>query len=317
MPIKNLILLVKILFSAGLIWYASSKIDLSNSLVQIKNISLGWGLVTIFLFYIQLSVAALRFKFLFEILQNPASYTQCFNSTLVGYFFSQTLISFIGGDAMRTLRMSQTGISVKTCISAVLLDRISGLVGFMLMFTLTLPFLLRYLPYETMLSSLVVVVVAFIIGVLSVFIFFKLPFKKIPFKWLEAISNLSKQFITRLVTFYGLFTFIIPSIFINILNCFIFYFISIGLSINVSFLDMLILLQPVFFLSMLPISISGWGVREGATIFALGLAGISNVDSLSISIVFGLTLIAISLPGGMIWLFSKNQLSKDGLKKLH
>jgi uncharacterized membrane protein YbhN (UPF0104 family) len=305
MNFKNLTFLVKILFSVTLIWYASSRIDLSDSFAQIKNISLKWGLTAIVLFYIQLSISALRYKFWFGILQSPVSYMQCLNATLVGYFFGQTFISFIGGDAMRTLRMSQAGISVKICISAVILDRLSGLAGLMTMFILTLPFLLNYLPYDTMLSSLVGIVLTSLVGALSVFILSKLPFKKIPFKWLEVIFDLSRQFLARLGTLYGFFAFIILSIFINILNCLIFYVISLGLFINVSLLDLLILLQPVFFLSMLPISISGWGVREGATVLALGFVGVSAEESLSISIVFGLALILISLPGGVIWLFSK------------
>jgi hypothetical protein len=91
---------------------------------------------------------------------------------------------------------------------------------------------------------------------------------------------------------------------INAMNCLIFFAIAHGLHIDVSLADMLVMLPPVFFLSMLPISVSGWGVREGASVVALGLAGLTASDSLAISVCFGLGLIVISLPGGLIWLIS-------------
>ena len=52
---------------------------------------------------------------------------------------------------------------------------------------------------------------------------------------------------------------------------------------------------------MLPISFAGWGVREGAMVTALGLVNIPINVSLASSILFGLFLLLISLPGSMLW----------------
>ena len=61
-------------------------------------------------------------------------------------------------------------------------------------------------------------------------------------------------------------------------------------------------LVPLILLSMLiPLTISGWGLREGAAAALLPLAGASASDGLAASIAFGLVFLAASLPGAL-WL---------------
>lgn len=52
---------------------------------------------------------------------------------------------------------------------------------------------------------------------------------------------------------------------------------------------------------MIPISIAGWGVREGAMVVGLGLVGVSSSTALSVSLLFGGVLVVVGLLGGLIW----------------
>jgi len=55
---------------------------------------------------------------------------------------------------------------------------------------------------------------------------------------------------------------------------------------------------PVVLLSMLiPITVGGWGVREGAAVALLPLAGVSASGALAASILFGLVALAATMPG--------------------
>ena len=85
------------------------------------------------------------------------------------------------------------------------------------------------------------------------------------------------------------------------------YVLAAGLEIEISFLDCFFLVPPVILAMTLPISIAGWGVREGAMIVALGLIGVSQESALVLSILFGLGITLAALPGGVIWLFSRNR----------
>ena len=59
-----------------------------------------------------------------------------------------------------------------------------------------------------------------------------------------------------------------------------------------------LVLVPVILLAMLvPLTISGWGVREGAAVALFPLAGIAAVEGLAASVAFGLVFFVAALPG--------------------
>jgi uncharacterized membrane protein YbhN (UPF0104 family) len=83
------------------------------------------------------------------------------------------------------------------------------------------------------------------------------------------------------------------------------YFVARSLSIGLSLLDCLVLMQPVTLLTSLPISIGGWGVRETAMIGLLGLVGVPASAALVLSVELGLLTMVVSLPGLVLWFMVK------------
>ena len=77
-----------------------------------------------------------------------------------------------------------------------------------------------------------------------------------------------------------------------------------GVGAQLSVTDAGILIPPVVLLTAVPISISGWGVREGAMVACLGLAGVPSEQALSVSLLLGAISVIIGLVGGAIWLAS-------------
>ena len=126
-------------------------------------------------------------------------------------------------------------------------------------------------------------------------------------KALNDDADVSGRVLKRIATPKGAAAFFGYSIAINLLNIVIFFAIANSLNIALGLFNCLVLLPPVFFMSMLPISISGWGVREGTAILALGLVGIPASQALAISVTFGLGLMLISLPGGALWIMSRRR----------
>jgi uncharacterized membrane protein YbhN (UPF0104 family) len=97
------------------------------------------------------------------------------------------------------------------------------------------------------------------------------------------------------------------SLAIHVFNVAVIYVLALGLTIDLSYWHCLLLAPPVMFLSMLPISVAGWGVREGAMIVALGLVGVTPAHSVALSVCFGIAVLAISLPGGLLWLLHRGE----------
>jgi uncharacterized membrane protein YbhN (UPF0104 family) len=84
------------------------------------------------------------------------------------------------------------------------------------------------------------------------------------------------------------------------------YLCARGMNIQLGFGAALMTIPAIMLVSMVPISFAGWGVREGAMIFGLGLIGIGATDALAVSVTFGLLQIVIGLPGGVLWLTRGN-----------
>jgi hypothetical protein len=66
--------------------------------------------------------------------------------------------------------------------------------------------------------------------------------------------------------------------------------------------DAVVLVTVMVGITLVPISISGWGLRELAVISLLGRYGIAPEKALLFSVCFGLTLAIGSLPGALAWL---------------
>jgi uncharacterized membrane protein YbhN (UPF0104 family) len=79
-----------------------------------------------------------------------------------------------------------------------------------------------------------------------------------------------------------------------------------------SFFNALLLMPPIMLISTAPISIAGWGVRETALVLAFAYAGLSQSDALVVSILFGATMFAFGIIGGIIWLASGMKLRLPG-----
>jgi hypothetical protein len=75
-----------------------------------------------------------------------------------------------------------------------------------------------------------------------------------------------------------------------------------SLDIEVDILTCVVLVPPVLLISTLPVSLAGWGVREAAMVVAMSYAHVGTADALLLSIAFGCIVMAMGLPGGILWL---------------
>ncbi len=304
---RHALLAAKLIFTAGLLWYVASKFDLQEALAQLRNMDAGWMLLLLGIFYVQLGLGALRFREFLRVLGTELDVARAIDASLIGYFFSQTFISFVGGDAMRVLRASQSGISLQIAAKAVILDRASGFAGMMVLILAVLPFTLPRIIDPAMKLSLLLMIAVAVAGAIAVLLAARLPQAFRRFRLFDAVADVASRVLRRITSPRGFAAFFGYSVAINFLNIVLFFLIGTALGIFLDFRDCLILLPPVFFVAMLPISVSGWGIREGVAILALGLAGVPAAQALAISVGYGLGLILISLPGGILWLFVRKK----------
>jgi len=61
---------------------------------------------------------------------------------------------------------------------------------------------------------------------------------------------------------------------------------------------------PVMLITMMPISIAGWGVREATMGLAFGFAGLASNEGVNISLLFGAVYFIVGAVGGLVWILS-------------
>jgi len=80
---------------------------------------------------------------------------------------------------------------------------------------------------------------------------------------------------------------------------------SVGSALDVP--QALFLLPPVILISAIPISIAGWGLREGAMVAAFAYAGLPEGDGFIVSLLIGVSQFLIGAAGGLVWITSSDR----------
>lgn len=112
--------------------------------------------------------------------------------------------------------------------------------------------------------------------------------------------------------------FTILLIFLFQLSCIICVFLIFkAFNTSISFYHHLAFLPLILILSIVPISISGFGIREGGFVYFYGLIGINGGISLLASLLYYSVLVLVPVTIGMIlYIFGEAGLKKDNLSKL-
>ncbi len=89
---------------------------------------------------------------------------------------------------------------------------------------------------------------------------------------------------------------------ITICNLSAFAFSAQAVAVDLSVSETLSLVPILLFAMLIPLTVSGWGMREGAAAFILPLADVSTTDAIAASILFGIAILVSVLPGFAIGL---------------
>jgi uncharacterized membrane protein YbhN (UPF0104 family) len=91
-----------------------------------------------------------------------------------------------------------------------------------------------------------------------------------------------------------------------------------ALGITLGLVDGAIVMLGMLLAALIPVSIGGWGVREGVAVMLMGPTGIPAAAAVAISILFGLAMTVIAVAGGLLWAITpyRNIKAADALKEL-
>lgn len=302
---QALSLAAKVAVTAVLLWYVFGKADFAVLGARLRDFyPLLVALAALVLFF-QVLVAAARWSAVIRTIHAALPFGTVLQLIFVGAFFNQTLPSVIGGDAMRVWHAYRHGLPLRAAFNSVMLDRLVALTALMLVMLAGFPWLYRLVENQGIRLGVISAMVLMLAGLVVLYVARYAPAMFSRWRLTRLVQNLSRDLHTVLATprialrVGGL------SALLHVTAGLVVYVIARSLSLPISVVDCLVLVPPVILLTILPISIAGWGVRELGMISALGYAGISSSDALLISITQGVLAILVSLPGGWFWLAKK------------
>ncbi len=248
-------------------------------------------------------IAAYRWRLIMRLLVFKESVSYYVQSYFKGSFFNQVLPSSIGGDAVRIIDLTQKGYDKKDAFYGIFVDRVVGLVGLLVLNLLATTFFWGAFDSD---FSLLIIFIA-ISGISGFALLFQL--EKITFLANYKFLNLFHRLAKRLNNLYAdrtlLLKHIAISVVVHLFSVLTIYALAWSIDFHMPFQIFLIAVPPVFLLTIVPISLAGWGIREGAMVGIFMLVGADQTKVLAMSILYGLLLILSSLPGSYFWIKSK------------
>lgn len=313
--VKYAALVGKVAISLVLLRFAFSDIALGEAIDGISLLPWSIAALALIILLLQFFVASLRQNQVLSMLSTKIDYGESFKIILICSFFSQTFISFFGGDAMRIWHLNQMGLQIRAVARAIFLDRVIGFVGVVLLIVLVLPGTLRLIHEPAASWSLIALAITGIAGTLVFLLLGVIPenmYKLWNIGPLKDLVEISQKMVSEPFCSVGIFFY---SLIMQLLNVLAMYTLAHGFEVSITLVQCLMLVPPVLFMSMLPISFAGWGIREGAMVVAFGFLGIPAGKAILVSMSFGLVLLSVSLLGGPIWLLNRRrprELEKNG-----
>jgi hypothetical protein len=215
------------------------------------------------------------------------------------------LPSSIGGDAVRLWLVARGGAGWRAATYSIFVDRAIGLIALAVVIVASLPWSYRLIDEPHGRSALLLVDFAALAAGAGFLILGRLPWPWLKRWWathhLHACSVIANRLIfsrERGPKIAAL------SLLVHVLTAVIAWCVVRSIAAPVLFGQVFQLVPPVMLITMLPISIAGWGVREATMGLAFGYAGLATAEGVNVSLLFGCVSFIIGAFGGLVWIFS-------------
>ncbi|WP_458760247.1 lysylphosphatidylglycerol synthase transmembrane domain-containing protein [Afipia sp. TerB] len=300
-----LVLAARILVSLALLYLSLRGINFAAIQSRLSQISPGWMALSVIATLIQVFFGALRWREITERCNAPLTDMQAFRFNMIGTFFNQTLPSTIGGDAMRLWLVNRTGAGWRAATYSVLVDRAIGLIALAVIVVVSLPWSYNLIADSHGRLALVLIDAAAIAAGLGFLLLSHLPWPWLKTWWpthhIHACSVIANRVMFDRRSGPKI---AVLSLLVHVLTVVIAWCAARSIDAPAEFGQVFLLIPPIMLVTMLPISIAGWGVREATMMVAFGYAGLARADGTVVSLLFGAASFLVGAIGGLVWILS-------------
>jgi len=304
---KTLSFVGRFALSAGLLVWLFNFIDWKDIFRAVRqaDVHLLWAAFGINLL-IQ-AVCLVRWSLLMKALNLKASWGMTFRYFFIGLFCNLFLPTSIGGDVVKAIGMSRSVGHKAKVFASVLLDRLSGFGGLVVLA------LAAYIFGHQVIDAPAVIIPVIALTLISLTIGFMLfhnkvyafccrIFQRLP-KIHAALMDMHTDVVlmkARKRTAVGC---VALSVFVQILGAYLYYLLALAFGLHVSLTYFLVVAPIVCAVTFLP-SIGGLGVREVGWVYFLARVGVDKGVAASISLVSFFFVVVVGVLGGVFYVTS-------------
>jgi len=301
---KNIIIFIKAFISLIPIYLILKNIDLNITFDLIANIGLLYLFSAIAILLLQILLMSYRWKIVLDALNINISFKDTIRIFWIGLFFNQILPSSIGGDAMRGYYLYQRGHTVIKTSQGILIDRIIGLIALITLIIITLPLGLELVSSDNARLGLILIITSSIVTLTLLLNIDRITLLIKKWDFMNSVSLIMGVAKNNIFSRNPGLKLLLISLLVHFLSILTMIILSIGMQLELKTIGLLIIVPVVTLLMMIPISIAGWGIREGAMVIGLGFLGVGSENAFALSLVYGFLMLITSIPGGPIWIIS-------------
>ncbi len=303
---KRLSFFLRVAVSIGLVLFMVSRLDTSNMLRFLRRADVGLVALTLLAVLADRALMGVRWMKLVEALGVHVARSKLFKIFFLSTFFGSFLPSGVGGEAVRAISFSRLTSKGIESVASVVLDRLIGLLSMLLTGLLSLVVFYRVYPHPALLyvvlgsSVLLLVVLGCALArpvhakLLERFGSGKGRFSDWIRKGVEAMARYrEKPGVLGLV--------LLISTGVQLLRVIQAYLLSESMDLGTPAVYFLCFVPPILVVTMLPISVGGWGTANLAYVALFSQVGMDPDGAFVLSVlILGLGVIG-NLPGGLIY----------------
>jgi uncharacterized protein (TIRG00374 family) len=306
-------LALKLAFSIGLLAWLLLRSDLGQVVASIQRLSAGTVAIVLVIVAVEMGVAALKW-WLFV----PGErLLRIFQLTLIGVFYGIVLPGQVAGEAVKAYRLGAGHANAERVAASVVVDKVNGLIGLLLLGIVGAFLSQRDFPHSLLLSFSA----ALAVGVAALYAIRLRLFqrsvealnRKVGARWTAwtPIAARVELFFAAWTRYAGRPGLMLASIGLGmvfqLLAITVMQILAPTFGIELAFVEWMWIFAIVSMAVLLPLSVGGLGVREGAFVAVLGLMKVPSSSALALSLTIFATQLTTALVGGLLEMASARE----------
>jgi uncharacterized membrane protein YbhN (UPF0104 family) len=268
-------------------------LDPAQIAAEIGALDSGWLLFALLISLAQTALSAWRWRFTAARLGLTLAPGRALADYYLGGFVNQVLPGGVVGDAWRAQRHAQRCGQTGVAWRAVILERASGQ---LVVVVLTALGVSLYPPWR---EGFAPTLLAIALGTLLLSLFGALLWRRLrgQARWLAEIG----PDLHRALLAPGAWPMQLASSILIVLSYLLVFAAGArGIGVDLPVPQLMMMALPVLLAMLIPVSVAGWGLREGAAGAVWLISGLPPEQGVAVAITYGLLVLLASLPGALV-----------------